>query len=337
MASEQLIKFNEQFPNSLYREIHAQYTGPMNTDEDLKKYQKSKAPINTATVSFEKIQDTTNRIGWIVPEEYVVVDIDKQEYASVVFKILKKRNIKFSYMKGRKGGHFIFKNERGVKSISAGTPCSIGIHIDIRCMGKGYIILPENDTDRTWGTISNDIDDIPFFLVPQKELKIQTDFLGMAQGAGRNDALLKHTLALIDYAKNLTIDEKKESIKIINEFLFADPLDEKELESTVLREDILSRQVDEKQDKSCYEEKLAKRIIQEKQLITCNEDCYVFNGRCYAPIKDIDVERIIHNEYNIGMKQKDRRECLQFIKLKSYVSTKELNADWNQIYLLCCH
>lgn len=331
MASEQLIKFNEQFPNSLYREIHAQYTGPMNTDEDLKKYQKSKAPINTATVSFEKIQDTTNRIGWIVPEEYVVVDIDKQEYASVVFKILKKRNIKFSYMKGRKGGHFIFKNERGVKSISAGTPCSIGIHIDIRCMGKGYIILPENDTDRTWGTISNDIDDIPFFLVPQKELKIQTDFLGMAQGAGRNDALLKHTLALIDYAKNLTIDEKKESIKIINEFLFADPLDEKELESTVLREDILSRQVDEKQDKSCYEEKLAKRIIQEKQLITCNEDCYVFNGRCYAPIKDIDVERIIHNEYNIGMKQKDRRECLQFIKLKSYVSTKELNADWNQI------
>ena len=331
MASEQLIKFNEQFPNSLYREIHAQYTGPMNTDEDLKKYQKSKAPINTATVSFEKIQDTTNRIGWIVPEEYVVVDIDKQEYASVVFKILKKRNIKFSYMKGRKGGHFIFKNERGVKSISAGTPCSIGIHIDIRCMGKGYIILPENDTDRTWGTISNDIDDIPFFLVPQKDLKIQTDFLGMAQGAGRNDALLKHTLALIDYAKNLTIDEKKESIKIINEFLFADPLDEKELESTVLREDILSRQVDEKQDKSCYEEKLAKRIIQEKQLITCNEDCYVFNGRCYAPIKDIDVERIIHNEYNIGMKQKDRRECLQFIKLKSYVSTKELNADWNQI------
>ena len=28
MASEQLLQFNEQFPDSLYREIHAQYTGP---------------------------------------------------------------------------------------------------------------------------------------------------------------------------------------------------------------------------------------------------------------------------------------------------------------------
>ena len=178
----------------------------MKSDEDQKKYQKSKAPINTATVPFEKIKDTKNRIGWIVPEDYIVVDIDKQEYASVVFKILKRRGIKFSYMKGRKGGHFIFKNQRGVKSISAGTPCSIGIVVDIRCMGKGYIILPENDTDRTWGTISNDIDDIPFFLVPQKDLKLHTEFLGMSAGAGRNDALHSHSLALIDYAKNSSIE-----------------------------------------------------------------------------------------------------------------------------------
>lgn len=331
MASEQLLKFNEQFPNSVYREIHAQYTGPINNDEDLKKYQKSKAPINTAVVPFEKIQDTKNRVGWVVPEDYIVVDIDKQECASVVFKILNKRGVKFSYMKGRKGGHFIFKNQRGVKSISAGTPCSLGITVDIRCMGKGYIILPENDTDRKWGTISNDIDDIPFFLVPQRNLKIQTDFMGMAAGAGRNDALHNHILALIDYVKNLTIEEKAESIRIINEFMFADPIDEKELKQTVLRQDILDRQLDKDEDKGCYEEKLAKRIIQEKQIITCNDDCYIYNGKCYEKIEDVAVERIIHSDYNIGMKQKNRRECLQFIKLKSYIPFYKLNSDWNQI------
>lgn len=331
MASEQLIQFNEQFPNSVYREIQAQYTGPMNTAEDTNKYQKSKAPINTAVVPFDAIKDTKNRIGWVVPEEYIVVDIDKQDVASVIFKILNKRGIKFSYMKGRKGGHFIFKNNRGVKSISAGTPCSLGVVVDIRCMGKGYIILPENDTDRKWGTISNDIDDIPFFLVPQKNLKIQTDFMGMAAGAGRNDALHNHILALIDYVKNLTIEEKAESIRIINEFLFADPIDDKELQQTVLRQDILDRQIDKDEDKGCYEEKLAKRIIQEKQIITCNEDCYIYNGKCYEKIEDVAVERIIHSDYNIGMKQKNRRECLQFIKLKSYIPFFKLNDDWNQI------
>lgn len=331
MASENLIKFNEEFPDSKYREIHAQYTGPTDTDEGTKKYQKSKAPINTNIVSFDAIKDTKNRIGWIVPNEYVVVDIDKQEYASVVFKILKKRNIKFSYMKGRKGGHFIFKNMRGVKSISAGTPCSLGITVDIRCMNKGYIILPENDTDRTWGTISNDVDDIPFFLVPQKDLKLHYEFLGMTDGNGRNDALHSYILALIDYVKNLTIAEKVESVKLINEFLFADPIENDELEKTVLREEILNRQVDDDDDKTCYEEKLAKRIIQEKQIITSNEQCYFFNGKYYQKLEDVDLERIIHTEYNIGLKQTRRRECVQFIKLKSYVSSKELNADWNQI------
>lgn len=331
MASEQLLQFNEQFPNSVYREIHAQYTGPMNNDDDLKKYQKSKAPINTAVVPFDTIKDTKNRIGWVVPEDYIVVDIDKQEVASVVFKILNKRGIKFSYMKGRKGGHFIFKNNRGVKSISAGKPCALGVVVDIRCMGKGYIILPENDTDRKWGTITNDVDDIPFFLVPQKNLKIQTDFMGMAAGAGRNDALHNHILALIDYVNNLTIEEKAETIRIINEFMFADPIDEKELQQTVLRQDILDRQIDKDEDKGCYEEKLAKRIIQEKQIITCNEDCYIYNGKCYEKIEDVAVERIIHGDYNIGMKQKNRRECLQFIKLKSYIPFFKLNDDWNQI------
>ena len=94
MASEQLLQFNEQFPNSVYREIHAQYTGPMKSDEDLKKYQKSKAPINTSVVPFDVIKNTKNRIGWVVPEEYIVIDIDKQENASVVFKILKRHHQK---------------------------------------------------------------------------------------------------------------------------------------------------------------------------------------------------------------------------------------------------
>lgn len=330
MASEELIKFNEQFPDSLYREIHAQYTGPMKTDEDLKKYQKSKAPINSDLVSFDKIKDTKNRVGWVVPEKYIAIDIDKQEYASVVFRILQRRNYKFSYMKGRKGGHFIFKNERGVKSISAGRACSLGITVDVRCMGKGYIILPENDTDRKWGNITNDIDDVPFFLVPQNDLKIQTEFLGMAAGSGRNDALLRHILSLIDYAKDLSIEEKKESIKLINEFMFADPIDEKELMSTVLRDEILERQSDE-DDKTCYEEKLARKIIQEKQIITCNDDCYLFNGKYYQRLDDVDLERIIHTEYNAGLKQTRRKECVQFIKLKSYVPPKELNSDWNQL------
>ena len=45
--SAELLKFNEVFPNSKYREINPQYTGPKETAEDMENYQKSKRPINS--------------------------------------------------------------------------------------------------------------------------------------------------------------------------------------------------------------------------------------------------------------------------------------------------
>lgn len=332
MASDKLIQFNDEFPNSTYREIHAQYTGPMETKEDKEKYQKSKAPVNAQVVTFDKIKDTKNRIGWIVPKEYIVIDIDCRTNAKIVFDILQALKIKFSYMTGRKGGHFIFKNSRDIKSISAGQACSLGITVDVRCGNKGYIVLPENDTDRTWGRISNDIDDVPFFLIPLKDFKIQSDFIGMDEGDGRNDALLKHMLALIDYAKPLTIDEKCESIRLINSYLFKKPIPDMELQKTVLRDDILKKQDEKEDEKGCYEERLAARIVKDKQIITSNEDCYIYNGKYYRKVLDgKEIERMIHLEYNSNLKEKQRNEIIKFIKLKSWVAVQDLNKNWNEI------
>lgn len=332
MASEQLLEFDKQFPDSKYREIHAQYTGPIETPEDKEKYQKSKAPINAKIVSFDEIKNTQNRIGWIVPKDYIVIDIDNKTNARIVFDILQALKIKFSFMTGKKGGHFIFKNERKIKSISAGQACSLGITVDVRCNEKGYIVLPENDTDRKWGTITNDLNDVPFFLVPLKDLKIQSQLVGMDEGDGRNDALLKHMLALIDYAKDLTLDEKCESIRLINNYLFKKPMPDTELQKTVLRDDILKKQEEKDEDKGCYEEKLASRIIKDKQIITCNDDCYIWNGKYYRKVLDVtEIERIIHNEYNANLKDKQRKETIKFIKLKSWVASYELNKNWNEI------
>lgn len=330
--SEQLLKFNEQFPNSKYREINPQYIGPMDTAEDRDNYQKSKRPINSKLVTFEEIKDTKNRIGWWVPKEYIVIDIDNKANAKIVFDILKERNVKFSFMTGKKGGHFIFRNDRKIPSISAGQACSLGIIVDVRCNEKGYIILPENDTDRTWGTITNDLDDVPFFLVPLKDFKIQTNLIGMTDGSGRNDALLKHMLALIDYAKILNVEEKAESIRLINKYVFKTPIPEDELNKTVLREDILKKEKQDKTEKKCYEEQLACKIVSEKQLISANDVSYIYTGKYYRPMRDnTELEKIIHEEYNPNLKYQQRQEVIKFIKLKTRVDTSELNKNWRDI------
>lgn len=332
MSSNELLRFNEQFPNSKYREIYPQYTGSIDTDADKSAYQNSKRPMNTAIRTFDEIKNTTNRIGWIVPKEYVVVDIDDKISARIVFDILQASQIKFSFMTGRKGGHFIFKNTRNIQSISSHQACSLGLCIDIRANEKGYIILPENDTDRKWGNITSDIDGIPFFLIPLRDFKIQTDLIGLNEGDGRNDALLKHMLALVDYAKELTIDEKCESIRLINRYLFKTPISDIELQKTVLRDDILKKDISNQEEGGCYEEKLANRIIRDKNIITCNDICYMYNGKYYKRIDDItELERLIHLEYDSKLKSNRRQEVVKFVKLKSYINCNELNKKWNEL------
>ena len=303
MCSNYFENFNSVFPNSKYREINKQYTDEIITKDDHQKYQDSKRPMNTKILTFDEIKNTTNRVGWIVPKDYIVIDIDNKNTARIVFDILQATKIKFSFMTGLHGGHFIFKNQRKIPSISAGKYCSLGVKIDVRCNEKGYIILPENDTDRTWGNISNEIDDIPYYLVPLQKFRTDCDFMNLDDGDGRNDILHRHILGLIDYANELTLNEKTESIRLINRYFFKTPLSDVELQKTVLRDDILKKEnkkLDE--EKGCYEEKLAARIVNDKQIICSNNDFYIWNGKYYKKVLDVyEIERMIHLEYNSSL------------------------------------
>lgn len=328
--SKELELFNQCFPQSSYREIQKRYEGPVDNEEGHRKYQDSKSPMNNKVLSYDEIKNTQNRIGWIVPMGYVVIDIDNKLNAKNVYTILVKREVKFMYMKGRNGGHFVFKNPLGIGN-GAKYATSIGISVDTRALEKGYIILPENDSDRTWGTITNDLDDVPFFLVPLKKLKIYTDFTALKDGDGRNSKLFEHFMNLKDYAPELSADEKIESIRIINTFIFKEPLPNKELDETLLRDSVV--QSLDVPDKPTTKEGIAEDIIKRNMVISVNDELYKFNGKYYESIHDRVIERIIHTEYNSKMVERDRKEIIKFIKLKSWVSPKELNKHWNEIVL----
>lgn len=327
--SKEFELFNAAFPNSTYREINRRYEGPTDNEEGHEKYQQSKAPINNKILSFDEIKDTKNRIGWIVPKDYVVVDIDNMLNAKNVYTILMRKDIKFMYMRGKNGGHFIFKNHLGIGN-GAKYSTSIGISIDTRAMEKGYIILPENDKDRVWGNqITNQIDNIPFFLVPLKKLKVYTDFSILKDGDGRNSKLFEHFMNLKDYASELSVNDKIESIRIINTFILSEPLPVKELDETLLRDSVIEK-LDKVQTVAGKEE-IATDIVNKYNIIMSNDNFYKYNGKYYEPIHANVIERIIHTDYNSKMLDRDRKEIVKFIQLKAWVPSDELNKTWNEI------
>lgn len=324
---DNLLKFNEQFPNSNYREIY-----PQVKDGTLQEYQDSKRPMNTIILRFDDVKNTKNRIGWIVPKEYIVVDIDNRKDASVVFNILKSKGIRFSYMTGKHGGHFIFKNPKGYGQ-GACFNSPIGIKIDTRCLEKGYVILPYHDTDRTWGDITSDIDDLPYFLIPieKKKLKVDVDFVSLGEHDGRNQELFKHFLNLKDYVDELTLEEKVSCIKIMNDFVLKDKIDDRELAATVLREELINRAPSSAREHKATLEEIAAQIISDKQMITCNDNTYIYNGKYYKLLDEKELERTIHEEYSKKLEERHRKEIIKFIKLKTYVRADEVNKNWNEI------
>ena len=189
-------------------------------DETCYKLCRDKKPINSNLYMYKDVEnETKNQIGWLVTDDFIVVDVDDTHDASLFYKICKAKKLKFLINKTRKGAHFFFKKKKN-ESIGQGAKLntSLGINVDIRSPGKGYLILPVNDDEvRKWGKMPTELDFIPFFMKPLK-LKNTPDFLNMEQGE-RNSTMFSHYMALLDYAKSLTLEEKKQSIHIINEFL----------------------------------------------------------------------------------------------------------------------
>lgn len=331
---DNLLKFNTCFPDSKYREIGAYYTG-----NDHVEYQRSKAPLNSNILSFDEIKNTSNRIGWIIPKEYIAIDLDNKLEAAKLFEVLQFFKVTCTFMGSKHGGHFIFKNN---KNYGQGTKIatSIGLTIDTRSQEKGYIILPHNDPDRFWGQLSETVDELPFYLRPLKGLKLCADFIDMTEGH-RNDELLKHFLNLKDYATELNLDEKVESIKILNRLILKEPLDEADLMSTVLREEMINRpslsdtgseeRLTSGSKRAAILEKVAAKFTTDNRCITVNDELFLYDGRYYKKMSDGELNRLLHESYDKTLLAGDRNEIIKFIKLKTFVNPQEVNKNWNEI------
>lgn len=305
------------FPNSQYREVYLK-----NDPRAEKAGTSHKAPISSRVYSYSEIKDSPNRIGWVVPLGYTVVDIDNKVVAKKIQRLLFGEAIDTVIFETEHGCHFIFKSIAGVYQ-TQGTMCRLGVKIDTRSNASGYIILPYNDPDRRVAMTSNTIPDLPQYLLPEK---MDCPDMNLTVEGQRNGNLFD-LMTKLKFAKNISIEQIKEAVTICNKYILDNPITQKELEKTVLSEKNLEKGADVSKVSA---NTIAIELLQELKLVTTKQGMYMFNGKYYEPCDDFQLARYIHARY-AEFGETKRNEVIEFIKLKTYVASENVNGDWRKI------
>lgn len=334
---ENLARLNKLYPNGKYVHIQA-YDPETWKDREYDSGFDTKAALNkwaSKPLSYEEAQQLVekgDRIGWIIPKGYVIIDIDNKDNPrtqTVIEKLLQKWEVNYAYNYTSKGIHLLFKDTpRDIKSNSR-MKCGLNILIDTRANETGYIVLPSNDPHREWGKWPEIIEEVPYFLKPL--LKDNTpSFIGMGDGDGRNDALFKWRSRLETQPNKISPAEIEKCIKIINEYLFDVSLPNSELYKTVLRSKDVVKQFEQEKKGNKFNQ-IAEELCNKYNLIAYKDYFYMWNGTYYKEIDKIVLEQLIYNEVSKNITAAGRTEIIQFIKIKCQHAYEELNSDWYKI------
>lgn len=187
-----------------------------------------KKRIDSAIVSVETADNhvfSGGQIGWWVKSGYIVVDVD--EGKEQILDIVKKLKIKTLMAQTPKGLHMYFKTDKDFpQKVGMILPC--GLKCDFRCANKGYVVLPYGSENRKFNRCKQ-IADLPFEFTPLINRK--ESLLNLKEGDGRNATLFAHLMA---YKNKGASDNQIEIMaKIINNIIFAEPMDENELNTIV--------------------------------------------------------------------------------------------------------
>ncbi|MFT9428180.1 MAG: phage/plasmid primase, P4 family, partial [Sporolactobacillus sp.] len=173
--------------------------------------------------------------GLVVPQGYVVIDLDDRNESDCVLHALTNNRFHFHAIRTPHGCQFVFKDSAGVirkqdtKLLMAG-----GCVGDYRTAGHGQIALPSAQTpDRTWVRVEKEaLSEVPalFYRLYSVKNKPRPFTLPIAEG-GRNDTLYKHASRLVEFG--YTPEQIRQIIGFMNDHFLSPALPADELARTI--------------------------------------------------------------------------------------------------------
>lgn len=285
-------------------------------------------------LTIEQVQHLPEYAG-VIADGVILIDIDDSEQSELLMDIVEDLQLNCRVYQTTRGKHFYFKNTT-VKKNYTGTKLTCGLTADIKLGSKNsYAILKYNDKARfiEWEEENNTLDELPAFLLP---IKSDVDFLNMENGDGRNQTLFNYILTLQKY--NLTKEEIKTTLRIINKFILKDKLDDRELETIIRDESFPTNNTNNFFNaKGQFQfDEFAKFLMKEYKIIKINGQLHIFKDGVYIYGYD-EIQAIMINHISQLNKQK-RSEVMSYLDLLIREDTRVSSAEWvafkNGIYNL---
>lgn len=269
--------------------------------------------------TIEQVREFPEYAG-ILGEETVLIDIDDFETSEILFQIVKDLELKCRVYRTTRGKHFLFKNS-GIDRNKTGCKLAICLPADIK-LGKSnsYSVLKFKGVEREilHDVPENDIQDCPKWMFP---IKTNTEFLDMAAGDGRNQSLFNYILTL--QSNDFTIEEARETIRLINQYILKNPLSKKELE-VILRDDSFKKPIFFKGTTFLFD-KFSTYIKNNNHIIRINGRLHIYKGGVYVSAED-EIESVMIKHIS-NLNKTKRKEVLSYLDLLIRENHKEAGSN----------
>lgn len=270
--------------------------------------------------TFEQVQSLPEYAG-ILAAETILIDVDDFEASEILFKVVKEYALTCRVYRTSRGKHFLFKNS-GVPTNKTGCKLAIGLTADIKIGTRNsYEVLKYNNQNREilYDTAENEeAQQLPRWLFP---VKSKMEFLNMETGDGRNQGLFNYILTL--QSNDFSVEEARETIRIINKFVLKVPLSDDEIE-TVLRDDAFKKPVFFMGSTFLFD-KFATFLKNNNHIIKINNQLHIYkNGIYIYGLAEIEAEMIQHIP---GLNRAKRTEVLAYLDILIRENSKAENAN----------
>lgn len=270
--------------------------------------------------TLEQVQSLPEYAGVLAPDA-ILVDIDDAEQSEILMNIVEKFQLNCRVYQTTRGKHFLFKNSK-IENCKTHCTLACGLTADIKSGFKNsYEVLKFNGEERfiEWDIEEGqEYQEIPKWLFP---VKSNANFINMDAGDGRNQELFNYILTL--QASDFTVEEARETIRIINQYVLKEPLSDSELE-VILRDDAFKQPVFYRGTTFLFD-KFAVFMKNNHHIIRINNQLHMYQDGIYISGQtDIEGEMIKHIPQ---LNRAKRKEVLDYLDIMIRENTPAAEAN----------